>query len=168
MKIFLVGMMGSGKTYWKSRISKKYGLRGYDLDFLIEAHEEQTISEIFETEGELVFRQKEAAMLRWLQQSKNFVVATGGGTPCFLNNMQWMNQQGITIWIDEPVSVLAERLQLEKEHRPLISSLSDEALASYLENKLQERSPFYNLATYRITGTQISDAGFKKILSSYA
>ena len=79
-----------------------------------------------------------------------------------------MNQQGITIWIDEPVSVLAERLQLEKEHRPLISSLSDEALASYLENKLQERSPFYNLATYRITGTQISDAGFKKILSSYA
>jgi len=168
MKIFLVGMMGSGKTYWKSRISKKYALRGYDLDFLIEAHEEQTISEIFETEGELVFRQKEAAMLRWLEQSKNFVVATGGGTPCFLSNMHWMNQQGITIWIDEPVNVLADRLKLEKEHRPLISNLSDEALVSFLENKLKERRPFYNLSTHRLTGTQISDAGFKKILSSYA
>ena len=168
MKIFLVGMMGSGKSYWKTRISKKYGLRGYDLDFLIEAHEEQTIIEIFETEGEAVFRQKEAAMLRWLQQSKNFVVATGGGTPCFLNNMEWMNQQGITIWIEEPIKVLAERLRLEKEHRPLISGLSDEALVDYLENKLKERAPFYRLAAHRLTGSQITDAGFKQILSSYA
>lgn len=167
MKIFLVGMMGSGKTYWKNRISKKYGLRGYDLDFLIEAHEEQTISEIFEAEGEQVFRQKEAAMLRWLQQSKNFVVATGGGTPCFLNNMQWMNEQGITIWIDESIEVLAERLKMEKEHRPLISALSDEALTGYLENKMMERKRFYIQAKHILSGSNISDAGFKKILSSY-
>lgn len=164
MKVFLVGMMGSGKTYWKNRISKKYALRGYDLDFLIEALEEQTISEIFESEGEQVFREKEAAMLRWLQQSKNFVVATGGGTPCFHNNMQWMNQQGITIWIDEPVDVLTARLKLEKEHRPLISSLSDSELFSFLENKLMERKPFYMQAAYRLAGSNISDAGFKKII----
>ncbi|MEI8111588.1 MAG: shikimate kinase [Chitinophagia bacterium] len=167
MKIFLVGMMGSGKTYWKNRICKKYRLRGYDLDFLIEANEEQTISEIFETEGELIFRQKEAAMLRWLEQSKNFVTATGGGTPCFHNNMNWMNQQGITIWIDEPINVLVERLKLEKDHRPLISSLSDEELKGYLENKLNERMSFYNQAAHRLTGSDISDAGFRKILSQY-
>jgi len=161
-------MMGAGKSYWKNWLSKKYALRGYDLDFLIEAMEEQTISEIFETEGEDYFREKEAAMLRLLKQSKNFVAATGGGTPCFHNNMNWMNQQGITIWIDEPVSVLVQRLQAEKSHRPLISNLSDDALASYLQQKLNERKPFYIQATHHLGGKNLSESGFKMILQSYA
>jgi len=78
-----------------------------------------------------------------------------------------MNQQGITIWIDEPINVLVERLKLEKDHRPLISSLSDEELKGYLENKLNERMSFYNQAAHRLTGSDISDAGFRKILSQY-
>lgn len=161
-------MMGAGKSYWKNWLSKKYALRGYDLDFLIEAMEEQTISEIFETEGEGYFREKEAAMLRLLKQSKNFVAATGGGTPCFNKNMEWMNQQGITIWIDEPVSVLMERLQAEKSHRPLISNLSDSELQTFLEQKLVERIPFYYQATHHLKGTNLSETGFKNILQSYA
>jgi shikimate kinase len=168
VKIFLVGMMGAGKSYWKNWLSKKYALRGYDLDFLIEAMEEQTISEIFETEGEDSFRKKEAAMLRLLKQSKNFVAATGGGTPCFHDNMDWMNHQGITIWIDEPVSVLVERLQAEKSHRPLISNLSDDELTSYLQQKLSERKPFYIQATHHLVGKNISESGFKTILQAYA
>lgn len=161
-------MMGAGKSYWKNWLSKKYALRGYDLDFLIEAMEEQTISEIFETEGEEYFREKEAAMLRLLKQSKNFVAATGGGTPCFHNNMSWMNQQGITIWIDEPVSVLMQRLQAEKAHRPLISNLSDEQLESFLQQKLAERAPIYAQATHHLQGADLSETGFKKLLQSYA
>jgi shikimate kinase len=161
-------MMGAGKSYWKNWLSKKYSLRGYDLDFLIEAMEEQTISEIFETEGEDYFREKEAAMLRLLKQSKTFVAATGGGTPCFHNNMDWMNQQGITIWIDEPVSVLMERLQAEKSHRPLISDLSDVELEAFLQQKLTERKPFYIQATHHLQGKNLSESGFKMILQSYA
>jgi shikimate kinase len=168
VKIFLVGMMGAGKSYWKNWLSKKYALRGYDLDFLIEAMEEQTISEIFETEGEASFRKKEAAMLRLLKQSKTFVAATGGGTPCFHDNMDWMNHQGITIWIDEPVSVLVQRLQAEKSHRPLISNLSDDELASYLQQKLSERKPFYIQATHHLEGKNITESGFKMILQAYA
>jgi len=168
VKIFLVGMMGAGKSYWKNWFSKKYALRGYDLDFLIEAMEEQTISEIFETEGEDSFRKKEAAMLRLLKQSKNFVAATGGGTPCFHKNMDWMNHQGITIWIDEPVSVLVERLKAEKSHRPLINNLSDDELASYLQQKLNERKSFYIQATHHLEGKNISESGFKMIIQAYA
>ena len=161
-------MMGAGKSYWKNWLSKKYALRGYDLDFLIEAMEEQTINEIFETEGEDSFRKKEAAMLRLLKQSKTFVAATGGGTPCFYDNMDWMNHQGITIWIDEPVSVLVQRLQAEKSHSPLISNLSDDELASYLQQKLSERKPFYIQATHHLEGKNISESGFKMILQAYA
>jgi len=161
-------MMGAGKSYWKNWLSKKYALRGYDLDFLIEAMEEQTISEIFETEGEASFRKKEAAMLRLLKQSKTFVAATGGGTPCFHDNMNWMNHQGITIWIDEPISVLVQRLQAEKSHRPLISNLSDDELASYLQQKLSERKPFYIQATHHLEGKNITESGFKMILQAYA
>jgi shikimate kinase len=168
VKIFLVGMMGAGKSYWKNWLSKKYALRGYDLDFLIEAMEEQTINEIFEIEGEDSFRKKEAAMLRLLKQSKTFVAATGGGTPCFYDNMDWMNHQGITIWIDEPVSVLVQRLQAEKSHRPLISNLSDDELASFLQQKLSERKPFYIQATHHLEGKNISESGFKMILQAYA
>jgi shikimate kinase len=130
--------------------------------------EEQTIREIFETEGEDYFRKKEAAMLRLLKQSKTFVAATGGGTPCFHDNMDWMNHQGITIWIDEPVSVLVQRLQAEKSHRPLISNLSDDELASYLQQKLSERKPFYIQATHHLEGKNLSESGFKMILQAYA
>ena len=130
--------------------------------------EEQTISEIFEIEGEDSFRKKEAAMLRLLKQSKTFVAATGGGTPCFHDNMDWMNHQGITIWIDEPVSILVQRLQAEKSHRPLISNLSDDELASYLQQKLSERKPFYIQATHHLEGKNISESGFKMILQAYA
>lgn len=164
IKIFLVGMMGSGKSYWKNRLSKQYRLRGYDLDFMIESLAEQTISEIFQEKGEAAFRVKEAAMLRWFQQSPSFILATGGGTPCYHGNMDWMNQQGITVWIDDTSEVLAERLRTEKEHRPLISQLSDDELIAFLENMRRERSPFYYKATHHLQGKEISDASFQKIL----
>ena len=79
-----------------------------------------------------------------------------------------MNQQGITIWIDEPVSVLMERLQAEKSHRPLISDLSDDELEAFLQQKLNERKPFYIQATHHLQGKNLSESGFKMILQSYA
>lgn len=166
--MFLIGMMGTGKTYWCKKLAKKLKVGGYDLDFLIESHEERTIAEIFAEEGEAYFRRTETKILQWFKEKKSFVLATGGGTPCFHENMQWMNEQGITIWIDEPVEVLMARLQPEKEHRPLIKNLSDAELKEFLTEKLVQRYPFYHQATYHLQGDAISDAGFAKILKQHA
>ena len=164
MKIFLLGMMGTGKSFWTKKLSQKLKTGGYDLDFLIESHEERTIAEIFAEDGEEYFRKTEAKILRWFGEKKIFVLAVGGGTPCFHENMQWMNKQGITIWIDEPIETLVERLKPEKDHRPLIKDLSDEELGSFLTKKLAERTTFYQQAKYHLQSKDISDAGFAKII----
>jgi len=167
MKIFLIGMMGSGKSFWTKKLSKKLKVGGYDLDFLIESHEEKTIPEIFAEDGEEYFRKAESKILKWFGEKKAFVLATGGGTPCFHDNMNWMNKNGITIWIDEPIEVLAKRLEPEKAHRPLIRELSDAELKTFLANKLAERTPFYQQATYHLQGNAISDAGFAEIIKKH-
>ncbi|MFN3665672.1 MAG: shikimate kinase [Sediminibacterium sp.] len=168
MKVFLIGMMGAGKSYWCRYLAKKLKTGGYDLDFLIESHEEKSISEIFEEDGEDYFRKSEAKILRWFGEKKAFVLATGGGAPCFHDNMDWMNKNGLTIWLDEPIATLVERLKPEKEHRPLIQSLSDEALADFLQNKLIERTPVYEKAQHILRGKEISESSFKKIIQQYA
>jgi shikimate kinase len=164
MKIFLIGMMGSGKSHCAKKISKKLKLAAYDLDNLIEMTEDLTIAEIFEEEGEAYFRTLEAKILRWFGEKKNFVLATGGGTPCFNKNIEWMNENGITIWLNEPIDVMVERLKPEKEHRPLISNLSDEELGSFLTDKLAERSPFYSLAKHTVTYSSIKEKDFLKVI----
>ena len=83
MKIFLIGLMGSGKSYWTKQLAKKYKTGGYDLDYLIEVKEEKTIAELFAEDGEEYFRKVESAVLKWFDQKKTYVLATGGGTPCF-------------------------------------------------------------------------------------
>lgn len=95
-------------------------------------------------------------------------MATGGGTPCFADNMEWMNKQGITIWMDEPVDILVERLIPEKAHRPLIRDLSDKELFDFLVNKRKEREAFYGLAQHHLSGGSITEANFKKIIQQYA
>ena len=164
MKIFLIGMMGSGKSYCAQRIAKKLKLRAYDLDNLIEMTEDLTISEIFEEEGEAYFRKLEATVLRWFGEKKSFVVATGGGTPCFHNNIEWMNENGITIWLNESVDVLVERLKPEKGHRPLISELSDDELGAFLTKKLAERAPFYNQAKHAVAYSAMKEKDFIKLI----
>ena len=164
MKIFLIGMMGSGKSYCAKKIAKKLKLAAYDLDNLVEMTEDLTIAEIFEEEGEEYFRKLEAKILRWFGEKKNFVLATGGGTPCFHKNIDWMNENGITIWLNEPIDVLVERLKPEKNHRPLISELSDEELGSFLTNKLAERTPFYSQAKHTVEFSSIKEKDFFKLI----
>ena len=160
-RIFLIGMMGSGKSHWCKLLSKKLKCGGYDLDFLIESNEDRSISEIFVEDGEAYFRKTEAKILRWFAEKKTFVLATGGGTPCFHDNMQWMNANGTTIWIDETIDVLVERLKPEKAHRPLIKNLSDDDLKNFLSGKLEERKAFYSQSTIHLQG---SDINLKNIL----
>ncbi|MCX6200897.1 MAG: shikimate kinase [Bacteroidetes bacterium] len=158
MKIFLVGLMGSGKSYWTKQLAKKYKTGGYDLDYLIEVKEEKTIAEIFTEDGE-------ATVLKWFDQKKTYVLATGGGAPCFFDNMAWMNKQGITIWLDEPLPVIAARLAPEKAHRPLIAKLSDSELLAFLEKQRAERLSFYSSAQIHLQDETITPDSFKKALA---
>jgi shikimate kinase len=141
---------------------------GYDLDKLIEMNEEKTIAEIFNEDGEDYFRKAEAKILRWFKEKKKFIIATGGGAPCFHENMQWMKKEGIVIWLDEPIEVLVKRLSPEKQQRPLIASLSDSEIARFIKDKLVERHSFYVQSNYRLTSDQINEAGLKKLMAKHA
>ena len=163
-KIFLIGMMGSGKSYWAKKIAKWNKCVGYDLDDLIEMNEEKSIPEIFSEDGEDTFRKTEAKILRWFKEKKKFVIATGGGTPCFHDNMHWMKKEGVVIWLDESIEVLVSRLTAEKAQRPLIANLDENEIAKFVQEKLIERNPFYQQANYRITSDDIKEANLKKII----
>ncbi len=167
-KIFLIGMMGSGKSYWAEKLKKKLKVPAYDLDSLVEMMEEKSIQEIFAEDGEEYFRKAEAKMLRLFAEKKQFIVSCGGGTACYHDNMKWMNKQGITIWIDEPVEIITERLSKEKSHRPLIKDLDDEQLNHFLEKKLEERFSFYEQSAYRLSGDRLTESSFSKILKEHA
>ena len=163
MKIFLVGLMGSGKSYWTKKLAKKYKAGGYDLDDLIEIKEEKTIAEIFTEDGEDYFRKVESTVLKWFAEKKTYVLATGGGAPCFFDNMAWMNKQGVTIWLDEPLTAIAARLAPEKTHRPLIAKLSDSEIVTFLEKQRASRLPFYSAAQIHLQDPSIDS--FKKALA---
>lgn len=167
-KVFIVGMPGSGKTFWGCMLNKKLKLPAYDLDTLIEGITEKSIVEIFAEDGEEYFRKAETNMLHLFAEKNQFILSTGGGTPCYNNNMQWMNKNGITIWINEPIEVLHQRLITEKEQRPLMQNMDDSSLKTYLQQKLEERQHFYELATYKITGNNISETNFTEIIKRHA
>ncbi len=167
-RIFLIGMMGSGKSHWLKQLAKWNKSVGYDLDALIEMNEEKTIAEIFSEDGEAYFRKAEAKILRWFKEKKKYVVATGGGTACFQENMDFMKKEGVVIWLDESIEILAKRLAGQKAHRPLIAHLTDNELLAFLEQKLVERHPFYKQAHYRLTSDQINETGLKKLIQKHA
>src|SRR5438128_2826310 len=126
MKIFLIGFMGCGKTHWGKQLSEKLNMPFFDLDKMIEEREEKTITEIFSELGEEYFRMLEKDVLYMLTESHDsFVMACGGGAPCFFNNIDYMKRRGTTVWINCSVEALYNRLVNEKETRPLISSLAD-------------------------------------------
>ena len=146
MRYYLTGFMGSGKTYWGRRLAERLNCPFIDLDALIEASEEQTVADIFTSRGEGFFRTREAEGLRSTAAWPEAVIATGGGPPCFHNNMTWMNAHGRTIFLDTPVAILAQRLKNGRAPRPLIQNLDEADLLDFIQNKLQEREPFYRQA----------------------
>lgn len=167
MRIFLLGYMGTGKTYWGKLWAKQYGLDFYDLDHEIEKKAGMTIREIFEKHGEGFFREKEKETLLQFADKNDFILSTGGGTPCFFDNMQWMNANGITIYLNTPVPVLAERLSKEKSHRPLIQHLTDKELISFIENNINKRNKFYTQSNVILDTETIADDTFEKITRKY-
>ncbi len=138
--------MGAGKTYWGKRMAQALNCPFTDLDEAIEQRHGMSIPTIFEQFGEQTFRNWERQMLIKTAETPRLVVATGGGTPCFANNMDWMNQHGVTIFLPVPVSLLAERLRHQMDSRPLLHGLEPDKLSVFIAQKLQERFPYYEKA----------------------
>lgn len=151
MKIFLIGFMGSGKTHWGRLLSEKLGIRFFDLDEQVTEHAGKSIVEIFAAEGEEQFRLMEKEVLHIITEShESFVMACGGGSPCYFNNIEYMNQSGTTVWINAPLEILFERLVEEKDKRPLIKNLSDDQLRNFIAKKFSDRKIYYEQATVTV------------------
>ncbi len=147
VRIYLIGFMGSGKTHWGRLLSEKLGIRFFDLDEAVTEHAGKSIPEIFAEDGEEIFRLMEKDVLHIITEShESFVMACGGGSPCYFNNIEYMNQSGTTVWINVPLDTLFERLVKEKEKRPLIKELSDEQLKGFISKKFSDRKIYYEQA----------------------
>ncbi|MBK7375035.1 MAG: shikimate kinase [Chitinophagaceae bacterium] len=144
--IFLIGFMGSGKTYWGRKWAQQLNLDFFDLDELIEAGQEKTIAGIFEEHGEAYFRQLESGILRTFSGKTGFILACGGGTACFNDNMQWMNANGTTVYLSALPQTIYQRVLQEKDKRPLLKDTDRPGLLLFIEQKLKEREVFYNQA----------------------
>jgi shikimate kinase len=146
LRIFLIGFMGSGKTYWGNLWSEKTGFDFYDIDEMVEEEQLKTIAEIFAEDGEDHFRNLETEALRKFWDKDHVIVASGGGTPCFNDNITWMNENGISVYLQSSPQNILKRLVSEKEKRPLIKNLQDEELLFYITEKIKERENFYDRA----------------------
>ena len=151
MKFFVVGYMASGKTTFGKELAKDKGLPFLDLDECIEEREGRSISEIFATDGEHYFRETERRLLHELCGERDeFVMATGGGTPCFFDNMEYMNSMGSTIFLNTSLFVIVERLKVQRADRPLLTMYSDVELELFVREHLESRLSFYLKAKEQI------------------
>ena len=150
MKIFLIGFMGSGKSTAGKILAEALGYSFIDLDQTIEKGQNRTIREIFEQGGERHFRALEEQYIKGLKSKDKIVIATGGGTPCFNNLITWMNENGMTIYLQATVDQLELRLRKEMEHRPLLMEKEPMELRQYIKDTLAKRDADYNKAKMKL------------------
>lgn len=157
-RIILIGYMGAGKTTLGKILAHEQNLEFIDLDWYIENRFHQSVSQLFTTRGEEGFRQIERNILHEVAEFENVVISSGGGTPCFFDNMEYMNQQGLTIYLKASPEVLRAHLRMGKQKRPLIAQKNDEELDSFIRESLNKREPFYNQAKL-VFDTGLLDSG---------
>jgi shikimate kinase len=146
MKIILVGYMASGKTTIGKLISESLSIPFFDLDFLIEQKLQLNIHEIFEQKGELFFRKQERETIEiFLNSTDNYVLALGGGTPCYFDNFSLYQKEDLnSFYLKASLGTLLNRLETQKSTRPIIANFSNEALKEFVAKHLFERNHFYN------------------------
>ncbi|MGL6268200.1 MAG: shikimate kinase [Chitinophagaceae bacterium] len=178
MVVFLVGFMGSGKNWWGSTLAEKLGIPFFDLDAEVEKSTGMDIVSIFREKGEFFFREKEMEVLSQLYDNLTgtinpmndpgnallAIIATGGGTPCYGTNMEWLNKHGLTVWLNPAITELTGRLEKETEKRPLLHGKTGRSLTDFIEMKVSERKRFYNLARIEIKNTHIAVEEFINLL----
>ncbi len=146
MTIFLIGYMASGKTTLGRALSRATGMTFIDLDFYIQQRYRKTISEIFAEFGEERFREIEREMLHEVGEFCDVIVSCGGGTPCYFDNMDFMNQRGTTIWLQAGVECTVRRLLTAKTRRPIVEHILPAELPKFIQSHLEERRPHYSKA----------------------
>ncbi|MBC8112332.1 MAG: shikimate kinase [Verrucomicrobia bacterium] len=147
-KIYLVGMPGVGKTTIGRQLAKQLNYDFVDLDEQIIAKTQKSIAEIFAEFDEDYFRKLESEVLHETKLLSNSVIATGGGLPCFFDNMNFLNQQGISIWLQMGTDLLAERIFKGKNTRPMFKGKTVEEIVQILAEKLAQREIFYRQARH--------------------
>ncbi len=145
--------MGAGKTTVGHQLSKKTGMMFYDLDWYIESRYRTTVSNIFAEKGEEGFRKIEQALLHEVAEFEDVIISCGGGTPCFFDNMEYLNEQGETIYLKCSPDVLFTHLQMGKTERPLLKDKTPEETKAFISEQLQQREKFYNKAKHIIDVT---------------
>ena len=156
MKVFLIGFMGSGKTTIGKKLANYLKYEFIDLDKLIESKAGMIIVNYFELYGEGAFRELEQDILQKTEFPANVIIATGGGAPCFGDNMEWMNKNGLVAYLSLSPKALASRLEHSKTDRPLIRHLKGDELIDFISRKLQEREVFYNQAKYVVSASDLT------------
>ena len=179
MIVFLLGFMGAGKSHLGRLLSKETGSEYIDLDDVLVQQTGMTINQVFEKHGEEYFRELETNILHKISyelklkenegpitpNEKYYFLGCGGGTPCFNNNMEWMNRHGITVWLNPSSIVLFSRLRNEKDARPLLKGLNDNELLKFIENKLAERKKNYEFSAVVINDHEINISNILKTIS---
>lgn len=149
-RIIIVGYMGSGKTTVGKALSKEIDMPFYDLDWYIESRLRKTVPQIFAERGEDGFRTVEHNMLHEVAEFENVIVSCGGGTPCFFDNMDYMNEQGQTVYLKASPEVLYGHLIIGKTERPLLKGKSPDEMKAFIQQQLETREPFYSKAKYTL------------------
>ncbi len=149
-RIILIGYMGAGKTTVGRELSRQMGLPFYDLDWYITSRMRKTVKEIFDQQGEEGFRRIERNMLHEVAEFENVIISCGGGTPCFYDNMEYMNAQGDTVYLKATPEVLYRHLQMGRSVRPLLLNKTPDEVRSFVKEQLTQREPFYSKARYTL------------------
>lgn len=161
IRIILIGYMGAGKTTVGKELAKSLGVPFYDLDWYIETRMRKTVKQIFDEKGEEGFRKIEHNMLHEVAEFENVVISCGGGTPCFFDNIDYMNEQGDTIYLQGSPEVLYAHLQMGKGVRPLLLNKTPEEVQAFIREQLAYREQFY-LKAKHILDVNLMDS-FDKI-----
>lgn len=142
-RIILIGYMGAGKTTVGKQLADNLGLMFYDLDWYITSRMHRTVAQLFEESGEEGFRKVEHNMLHEVAEFENVVLSCGGGTPCFFDNMDYLNQQGETVYLKATPEVLYAHLKMGKTVRPLLLNKTPEEVEAFVKEQLAQREPYY-------------------------
>lgn len=156
-RILLIGFMAAGKTTLGKALARDLGLQFIDLDHYIESRYHCTISQLFAERGEEAFRQIERNMLHEVAEFENVVISTGGGTPCFFDNMDYMNEQGTTVFLEASVSTIHTRLTIARTQRPLVAQKTADELRDYIIQMLELRKPYYSRAHHTFCANQLEN-----------
>lgn len=156
MLVYIIGFMGSGKSSLGKSLAESLNFDFIDSDCFIENREGISVVEIFKQKGESYFRKAESDALSYLSHFENTIISTGGGMPCYEDNIKVIKESGISIYLEVDIDILTHRLENEKDKRPLISNYNSSEIKSYIEIEFNKRKAIYEQADIHINNSSLN------------